>query len=70
MAQTGPEPPAGIRGQGMVEYGMMVGILAMLVIASFIALGPQVTDQFQQTINEQTMADGRVSISANIYGDQ
>lgn len=70
MARAGPETPDQPRGQGMVEYGLMVGIISMLVIATFVALGPQIVGQFQQTFDDETVGEGQASISASIYGEQ
>ncbi len=69
MGRSVPENPDQPRGQGMVEYGLMVGLVAILVIASFVVLGPQVVGQFQQTFDEQTVGESQASISAAIYGD-
>jgi pilus assembly protein Flp/PilA len=33
-------------GQGMVEYGLIVGLIAIIVIAVFVALSPQLGDIF------------------------
>lgn len=67
MGRSVPENPDQPRGQGMVEYGLMVGLVAILVIASFVVLGPQVVGQFQQTYNEQSVGEGQASISSAIY---
>lgn len=29
-------------GQGAVEYGLIIGLIAIIVIAVFVALGPQI----------------------------
>lgn len=55
------------QGQGMVEYGLIVGLIAIIVIAVFVALGPQITNMFQQTVDEQSVGEGQASISAAIY---
>jgi len=34
-------------GQGMVEYGLIIGLIAVIVIAIFVALGPQIKTIFQ-----------------------
>ncbi|MFH1097760.1 MAG: Flp family type IVb pilin [Candidatus Desantisbacteria bacterium] len=33
-------------GQGMVEYGLIIGLIAVIVIAIFVALGPQIKTIF------------------------
>ena len=39
-------------GQGMVEYGLIIGLIAIAVIAVLVVLGPRIADLFQQ-VNEQ-----------------
>lgn len=34
----------GSRGQGVVEYGLIIGLIAIIVIAVFVALGPQIKE--------------------------
>jgi pilus assembly protein Flp/PilA len=33
-------------GQGMVEYGLIIGLIALVVIVALIALGPKIEDLF------------------------
>ncbi len=35
------------RGQGLVEYGLIIGLIAVIVVAIFVALGPQIKAIFQ-----------------------
>ena len=39
-------------GQGMVEYGLIVGLIAVVVIVALVALGPKIRDMFQD-VNDQ-----------------
>ena len=39
-------------GQGMVEYGLIIGLIAVVVIVALVALGPKVRDMFDQ-VNEE-----------------
>ena len=39
-------------GQGMVEYGLIVGLIAVVVIVALVALGPKIRDMFQE-VNDQ-----------------
>lgn len=32
------------RGQGVVEYGLVIGLIAIIVIAVIVALGPQIKE--------------------------
>ncbi len=34
-------------GQGMVEYGLILGIVAVAAIGALIILGPKITDIFE-----------------------
>ena len=34
-------------GQGMVEYGLLLGLIAIAVIAVLIILGPRIANMFQ-----------------------
>lgn len=33
-------------GQGMVEYGLIIGLIAVVAIAGLAILGPKVSDMF------------------------
>jgi len=39
------------KGQGMVEYGLIIGLIAVLVIAVLVVLGPKIANLFQQVSN-------------------
>jgi len=36
-------------GQGMVEYGLIIGLIAIVVIVALLALGPKIRNLFQDT---------------------
>lgn len=36
------------KGQGMVEYSLLVGLIAVVVIAVLVLLGPAIAAKFQQ----------------------
>lgn len=38
-------------GQGMVEYILLVGLIALAVVAVLLLLGPAIAAQFQEVIN-------------------
>lgn len=33
-------------GQGMVEYGLIIGLIAIIVVAALVLLGPKIADLF------------------------
>ena len=35
-------------GQGMVEYGLIIGLIAVVVIVALVALGPKIRDMFDE----------------------
>jgi pilus assembly protein Flp/PilA len=35
------------QGQGMVEYGLIIGLIAVVVIAALVILGPKIATLFQ-----------------------
>jgi pilus assembly protein Flp/PilA len=39
-------------GQGMVEYGLILGLVAVAAIVALIALGPKIRDMFQQAADK------------------
>jgi pilus assembly protein Flp/PilA len=39
------------RGQGMLEYALIIALVAIVVIASLILLGPQIGNIFNQINN-------------------
>jgi pilus assembly protein Flp/PilA len=38
-------------GQGMVEYGLIIGLVALVVVAGLILLGPKIRDMFKGISN-------------------
>lgn len=38
-------------GQGMVEYALLVGLIAVVVIAVLVLLGPAIAAKFQEILN-------------------
>ncbi len=45
-------------GQGMVEYGLIIGLIAVVVIVALVALGPKIRDMFNEVNNEIDKAAG------------
>ena len=38
------------KGQTMVEYGLIIGLIAVALIAVFVVFNPAVTDMYEQII--------------------
>ncbi len=45
-------------GQGMVEYGLIIGLIAVVVIVALVALGPKIRDMFDQVNQKLDAAAG------------
>jgi pilus assembly protein Flp/PilA len=41
-------------GQGMVEYGLIIGLIAIVVIAGLLILGPKIRDLFTSVADDMT----------------
>ena len=39
------------KGQGMVEYALLVGLIAVVVIAALVVLGPAIAQKFTDIKN-------------------
>ena len=39
------------KGQGMVEYALLVGLIAIIVVAVLVFLGPAIAAKFQEIID-------------------
>lgn len=51
-------------GQGMVEYGLIIGLIAIVVIVALVALGPKIRDLFEQ-VNDRIDAIGTTAPAGN-----
>ncbi len=51
-------------GQGMVEYGLIVGLIAVVVIVALVALGPKIRDMYQE-VNDQIDGIGATTAAGN-----
>ena len=54
-------------GQGMVEYGLIIGLIAIIVIAVFVALGGPLRQMFEDAVGTDTMGKNQAALSAGIY---
>jgi pilus assembly protein Flp/PilA len=39
-------------GQGMVEYGLLIGLIAIVVVVALVVLGPKIRDMFYKASNQ------------------
>ena len=45
------------RGQGMVEYALILALVSVVAIVTLQALSPQITKAFQSVVNALTKAN-------------
>jgi pilus assembly protein Flp/PilA len=38
-------------GQGMVEYGLLIGLISVAALAVLVLLGPRIADMFQDVLD-------------------
>lgn len=48
-------------GQGMVEYGLLIGLIAIVVIAVLVLLGPKIANMFTQVSDELDVVTSAVA---------
>jgi len=48
-------------GQGMVEYGLIIGLIAIVVIVALLLLGPKIRNLFQGS------ADAMPTVPPEVY---
>jgi pilus assembly protein Flp/PilA len=46
------------KGQGMVEYGLIISLIAVACIAALLVLGPKIAELFTSVSNTLTPASG------------
>lgn len=49
-------------GQGMVEYGLIIGLIAIVVIVALLALGPKIRNLFQGSADVMPEVPDRKSV--------
>lgn len=50
-------------GQGMVEYGLIVGLISIVVVAVFVSLAPAISDMFTEATASDTLQEGQYQVS-------
>lgn len=43
-------------GQGMVEYALIIGLIAVVAVVALVALGPRIRDMFSSADNKLSEA--------------
>lgn len=56
-------------GQGMVEYGLIIGLIAIIVIAVFVALGPQIKNLFANAVDSNSLSKSQAAMSEIMHQD-
>lgn len=51
------------RGQGMIEYSMLVAMFTIVVVLGFTFLGPRINALFSGTVDGETAVAGRAQVS-------
>ena len=56
-------------GQGMVEYGLIIGLIAIIVLTIFVVLRNVVNlgEEGSGTLSEESMERNQASLSAGLY---
>lgn len=52
LVSPSPSTPDGQRGQGLAEYSLILGLIAMVAIVALIFLGNSITQLFEDIIND------------------
>lgn len=55
----------GVTGQGMIEYALILGLLAIIVLVGVYSFGPAVVDLYENRVASEQ--DAGASISATVY---
>lgn len=50
----------------MVEYGLIIGLIAIIVIAVFVALGGPLKGLFETAVSEETLGEHQAALSAAV----
>lgn len=45
-------------GQGMVEYGLIIALVAVVVIGALVVMGDSLSDTFNDIVDRLTPAEG------------
>ena len=54
-------------GPGMVEYGAIAGLIMIITISVFVALGGPLRSMFEDVVSTDTLGKNQAALSAGIY---
>lgn len=54
-------------GQGMIEYTLIVGLLAVFVMAIMMSIGPALNDLLQGSVDGVAINEAHVALSSQFY---
>lgn len=61
------KPRQGEAGQGMVEFALIAGFLTVLTTASFLLVGPEISEMFEGSVTDDMLDYGQAGISSMFY---
>ncbi len=53
-------------GQGMIEYGLVIGLISVWVVSIFLALRPMFTEQMTLNKIDSLAGEGRATLAADL----
>lgn len=55
-------------GQGMVEYALIIALIAIVVVAALVVLGPKIANLFTQTGDEldKAVSGGAITVTTQV----
>lgn len=54
-------------GQGMVEYGLIVGFMSVMALAALMLLGPELETMFASGADDDMLENGQAGVSSMLY---
>ena len=70
-SRFGGDPGSREKGQGMVEYGLMLGLISILVIGVFVIFGTEMVETggvIDEAVGAEGVGEGQAALSAVTYG--
>jgi len=51
----------------MVEYGLIIALVAILLISVFAVIGPEIQTMFTDTVDQNAVGEREATLSTSIY---